>query len=142
VHNNPRVLPCHAINDGGDEPSHQRFWASNPHLADTWISQELNVSNSLLQFIEDDMPARKQRMRIDRGLDTLGASVEKPNPKCILQARDGFRNGGLGHSETPCALGHAAALDDGRENVQVAQLEPSTDASIPSRFVLGHRLYL
>ena len=142
VYDNSRVLTRQPIDNGGYKCGRHRFWASDSHLSNCGISQELDVSYSLLQLIEHHMPTFEQCACVDRGLDTPRAAIEKTDPKRTLKAGNRFRDRLLGHAEMCGSLGHAAPFHDSGKDLEIAQLQPPTDAVLPVERRAGHRRYL
>src|ERR1043165_6692722 len=62
---------------------------------------------------------------------TLRATVEETSSQCMFQIRNGLRHDRLRHCEFGCSFAHAAALSDGKQNVQIAQLHSATDPVTP-----------
>jgi hypothetical protein len=49
----------------------------------------------------------------------------------MLDGGNRLRHGRLRHAKMYACLGHAAVLDDGKQDVQVAQPDPAADPAIP-----------
>ncbi len=88
-------------------------------LANGRIGQEFDVPAALLQFIERGNASLEQRIPVHRGRDALRASIEQANTERVLEVCDRLRHGGLSDAELRGGLGHAAALDDRGEHVQI-----------------------
>src|SRR5262249_15176070 len=112
----------------------ERFGASDADFARARISEELDVANALLELVERDRAALEQGTAIHGRLDALGAAVEQPHAQRMLEVGDDLRNGGLRHPELCGRLGHAAALHDREEDMQVAQPQPTADLALPIDF--------
>lgn len=90
-----------------------------------------------LRFIECGDPALEKRTAIHGGLSSLRAPVKEADAERVLQAGDDFRNGGLRDAEFGGRLGHAAALHDREENLQVVEAQASAYARFRAK--PGHR---
>src|ERR1051325_5773954 len=75
------------------------FRTAELHLARAWIGQELDLANTLLEFVERGPAASEQGAAKDRQRHAARAAVEKPCPEGVLQVRDQLRDGGLRHPE-------------------------------------------
>jgi len=102
--------------------------SAEPHFALGWISKELNVADTLFEFVECCDSTVEQCATIDRRLDSPGAAVEEANAECLLQAGNDFRDGGLSNAKFAGGLGHAAALHDREKDLEVAKAEAAADA--------------
>lgn len=49
----------------------------------------------------------------------------------MLQVRNRFRDGGLGHVDVPRGFAHAAGLHDRHQDIEVTQFEAALDAVVP-----------
>ena len=126
-----------AVDDRPQDGGSYRIGAADRELAGRRISQELDVPNALLQFVKRDQAAFEQGIAIDRGLDTPSAAIQKPDAEGVFKIDDGFGNGRLRNTKLLGGLGHAAALDDREERVQVSEPQTPADLSIP-RNAFGH----
>ncbi len=132
VHLDPRILLGEPQNDVGQEREPQRpLPTADPHFPRGRIGQEFDVPDALLQFVENSDAAFEERVAVDRRLDATGAAVEKPHSERVFEIGDHLGNGGVGNTEVSRRLGHAAALNDGREDMQVPQLKPAADLTLP-----------
>src|SRR5262245_40637671 len=100
------------------------------------MRQKLDVSHSLFQFIERHVSTFEQSLPVDRCFDAAWAPIEEPDANCSLQVRDNLRYSGLRHPKVLGALGHAAPLHNGEEDMEIAQFQAPADAASP---VFGHR---
>src|SRR5262249_18464084 len=87
-----RVLTRQAIDDLRNEAGRHGFRTSDTNFPDRGIRQELDISNSLHQLIEDDVTALEQRTRVHRRFDTTRAAVDQADTQRALQARNRFGN--------------------------------------------------
>jgi hypothetical protein len=140
VQDDTRIQPGKAFKDWWQYRGNC-FGAPNLHLACCGIGQELDVPDALLQFIEYRSTASEQRATVHRRLNTVRTSIEQPHTERLLKIGDRFRNGGLGNSKMLSRLGHAAALSGREKCVQVPQLEPAADLTLPVDFS-WHRHFL
>jgi hypothetical protein len=108
-----------------------RLLTSDPHLATRRTGHELNVSDSLFQLIENRNAPSYKGATIHRRLDALGSAVEEPDPKRVFKVGDHLGNGGLRNTELLRSLGHASMLNNCHEHVQIAELEPAADLTLP-----------
>src|SRR5215813_6613288 len=109
----------------------RRFRIPNRQFARFRIRQELNVSDSLSQFVKCRSPAHQERARIERGLHATSATVEKLYTQCMLQIANNLRHGGLGNTQKLGRLRETARLQDCEEHAQVPQPQPSPDLFVP-----------
>ena len=65
------------------------------------------------------------------GTRARGAAIELPHAERLLEIGDHLGNRGVGNTEVSRRLGHAAALNDGAEHVQVPQFQPAADLTLP-----------
>src|SRR5262249_51369136 len=93
-----------------------------------------DVSDALLQCIENLNAAFEERVAVDRRLDALSAAVEKPHAERVFEIGDHLGNRGLRNAEVLRRFGHAAALNDRREHMQVPQLKPAPNLTFPVDF--------
>jgi hypothetical protein len=110
AYNNSGMSTRKLIHDRRHEPGCHRFRASNSHLSDARIGQEIDLLDALPEFVERDVAVLEQSMCVDRGLDASGAAVKQTYPKHILQAGNRFRYRRLGHPEVTRPFGHTAPL--------------------------------
>src|SRR5262249_31867648 len=101
------------------------------HFPYSRIGQEFDVPDALLQLVENRNTAFEERAAVDRRLDALGTAIEKPHAESMLEIGDHLGNGRLGNAEVLRRLGHAAALDDGGEHMQVPQSQPASNLAFP-----------
>ncbi len=102
--------------------------SAEPHFALGWISKELDVANTLFEFVECCDSTIEQCATIDCRLDSSGAAVEETNTECLFQAGDDFRDGRLSNAKFAGGLGHAAALHDREKDLEVAKAKAPADA--------------
>ena len=96
--------------------------------------QELDLPDTLLQFVECGEAAPEQGMAIARGLDAVRATFQKPHADGVLETGDYFRYGRLRHPKLGRGFRHAAALHDRDENMQITQLQAAADLAFPVDF--------
>ena len=72
-----------------------------------------------------------QRLAVRGRRDAVTTAVEQAQAQRVLHVCNGFRHRGLRHREFGRGLGHAAALHDGHQQMQVAQFEAASDAISP-----------
>src|SRR6476619_8443428 len=58
----------------------------------------------------------------------------------MFEVGNHLRHGGLRNSQFGRSLCHASALHDHREHVKVSQSKASANPTLPTHFLLGHRL--
>src|SRR5262245_95563 len=78
------IVAAEFLDHRRQDRARDRVWAPNPHVALGWISQELDVPDALLQFIEGGEPAPMKRATIDRRHYTLRAPIKKTDSKRLL----------------------------------------------------------
>ena len=122
------------FNDVRDDRECDRQRACNPDFARCRISQEFDVPDALLQFVEHCNAAFEQRVAIHGRLDALRGSIEKSHAERMLEIGDHFRDRRLGNSELYGRLGHAAVLGNREKHMQVAQPAAAGRSDSPSRF--------
>jgi hypothetical protein len=131
VNGNPRMLSAQPTEDGRQEAGNEGFVASNPDLANRRIGEKLDVPHSLTQVVEDSHPTIQQCATVDGGLDALRAPIEKSNPERAFQICNGPGHGGLGHVEFVGRFSHAAGLNNGHQNIELAEFQPASDPRVP-----------
>src|SRR5262249_3616346 len=119
--------------------SGQRLHAADPQFARGWISEELDFPYALPQLVEYRGPACQERVTIPCGFNSLGAPVEEPDSERGFEVADRLGDRGLSDPEFLCRLRHAPRMYHRKEDMQVAQAEAPTDASIPF-YACGHRI--
>jgi hypothetical protein len=90
-----RISRCHTVNDSGDEPSRKRIRTTDTNLASGGIAQEFDVSNSLFEFVENNLPALQQGSRVYCWLNPAGAAIQEWNLQNAFQAGYCFGHGWL-----------------------------------------------
>src|SRR5262249_26613620 len=88
-------------------------------------------ADALLELVENDGPALEQGAAVDRRLDTLRIAVKQAHAEGMLQIGDHLGDGRLRNAEMCRRLGHAAALHDGEEHVEIAQPETAANLAFP-----------
>ena len=86
------------------------------------ICQEIDVLDTLLQFVEGDETTLQQRARIDRRHDAARTAIQQLDPERYFHIGDSLRYGGLGHRELAGCLAHAAARGHRHQDMQVTKL--------------------
>jgi hypothetical protein len=104
--------------------------ASDPHFSTRWIGQEFNVSDALLQLVKRSESAFEECAAIDSGFDPLGATIEKPHTKRMLEIGDHLGNAGLRYPEVGGRLCHASTLHHGEEKVQIAKPQAPANLAV------------
>src|SRR3979490_1851931 len=95
------------------------------------IGQKFDVPDALLQLVVCGGTALEQHVAVDRRLDAPGAAIEKPYAERMLEIGDHLGNRGGGNTEVSRCLGHAAVLNDRREDMQVPQLKSTAYLALP-----------
>ena len=102
-----------------------------------------DVLDSLLDLVEGSYAPFEQRVAVLRRFDALRVAVEETHADRLFQLGDRSGNGGLGCVEERGRLAHAASLHNGRQNVEVMQLDPTSNPIVrlhgedPSQFCIG-----
>src|SRR5258706_16296620 len=117
-----------AIDHRGNKALGKNDGATKPHLAYRWIGEMLDLPDGLTQLIKGDSAAIEKSPRVDRWLDPVWRAIEQPRAERLLHVGDRFRNGRLRDRQPRRCLSHAAALSDGQQHVQIAQLEVTPDS--------------
>jgi hypothetical protein len=131
VHLDAGILVGKPPNDIGQKREPRRLHAADPHFSCGRIGQEFDIPDGLLQLIEYRNAAFEERATVDRRLDAAGAAIEKPHAERVFEIGDDLGDGGVGNTEVPRRLGHAAVLNDRRDDMQVPQFQPAADLTLP-----------
>src|ERR1051325_5438482 len=75
----------------------KRNRGSDPQVSRRGVGEKLHVLDGLPQFIECDDAAIEQGASVNRGLDTLGATVEEPDAERVLHVSNRPGYGRLRH---------------------------------------------
>src|SRR5437762_8867563 len=118
------------MNDRWQDRSRNRLLASNPHFATCRTGHELDISDRLLQLIEDSNAPPYESAAIHRRLDALRVAIEQSHAECVFKISDHFRNGGLRNTQLLRRLCHAPTLDNREKYMQIAQLEPAANLAL------------
>src|SRR5713101_1793279 len=96
---NVRILSGEPIDDGRNEARGNGDRGANAYFPRRGVSEEFDVLHGLPQLVERDVAAIEQRAPINRGLDTLWATVEETHTECVFHVGDRLRYRGLRHRE-------------------------------------------
>ncbi len=129
----PRILSRQPMNDRRIDCGYGVLAPSHAYLAYCRIGERRDVLHALPQFVEHGDASLDERAAIGCRLYALPAPVEQAHAEGVLQIGDRLGNGGLRHVEGTRRLAHAAGLNDGHENIDVAQSEAAADAVVPLR---------
>src|SRR5215510_4704677 len=127
-----RLSRYHMKNDAGkpsgkpidncrQETSCQNGIASNPHVASCWVNKKFNFLYAGPQFIEHCDASPEQRGPIARWLSTVAVAFKQAHTKHVFKVGNHLRYNGFGNGKLLCRPRHALTLNDGKQNVQVAQ---------------------
>ena len=119
------------LEDRHEEPRRDRLRAADPQLAGAGIGDVLDVPDALPQLVEGGPAAPQQGFAIGSGNDTLRAAIEQPHAERMLQGGDRFRDRRSRDAELGAGPRHAAVLDHGEEDEQVAQPQSAADLLFP-----------
>src|SRR5262249_51882283 len=111
---------------------------ADPDFSGIGLAQKFDIAYALPQLIEGGATPRQQSVSDSRQFDTSRAALEQPCAQRGFQARNHGRDRWLGHAKFGRRLGHAAAVCNGEEYLQIAQLETPPDILLPVN-VAGHR---
>lgn len=106
-------------------------WATDLDLPSRRLAQEFDVLDALPQLIECGLHARQQGATEWCGFDAARATVEQSHAQRCFKTSDNRRHRWLRDAQFGRGLSHAAALGDREEDVQLAQLEATTDVLFP-----------
>ena len=104
-------------------------------------ARELDFPYSLAQVVDRHLSILQKQRAVGSGLDAFAATVKEPHAKRSLQRSDRIGNGRLGYVQLRGRFYHAAVLNHGKEDVEVAQSHATTDARFPVR-PLFHKLFV
>ena len=110
---------------------------AHAYLPHCRIGERRDFVHALAQFVEHGDAAPDECPAIGRRLDALPAPVEEPHTEGLFQVSDRLGHCRLRHVEGRGGLAHAAGLNDGQQNIDVAQFEAAADPVVPLRDV-GH----
>src|SRR5215469_10174088 len=119
MHYYARILFNEPLEDVRDHCKRNRQWGCNPDFPFCRVLQGLDILDALLQLVEHDHRAFEQCVPVFRWLNALPAAIKKSYPKPMLKISNHFRYRRSGNTEFRRGSGHAAALRDGAEYVQV-----------------------
>jgi hypothetical protein len=109
--------------------------AAYPRGDATWVMppvrKKFDLFDALPEFIEDRETALEKCPTIKSRLDAFGRAVEQRYAEGVLQLRDGLGDYGPRDGELLCSLCHVSLFCHRQEYVQVARLEPPTNALRP-----------
>ena len=125
---NSPMLTRETFDQWRDDRTGKCLSGSNPQFSRRWIGEELNVSDTLSQFVKHRDTTSDKRAAIRRRLYASRAAIEQTNAERMFQLRDGPRQRWLGRPELFGRLAHAARLHHRDEDADVVQLETSLDA--------------
>jgi hypothetical protein len=74
---NARILTADPLDEGWDKSCRSGFRTADPQLTCCGISEELDLSNTLPQFVENGRFPPQKRLSVDCWLDALGGAIEK-----------------------------------------------------------------
>jgi hypothetical protein len=117
-----------------------RRGTTNPDFARLRVGQEIDVVDSLPELVEGGASAPEQSLAVDRGLDPARAAIEQADAEHLLQSGDDVGHGRLRQPELARRPGHAAGLDDGGQDLQIAKAQAAADAFFGVEF--RHRKFL
>ena len=113
-------MPRKRFDRGRQEPGRQRLRGGNSHFANLRIGQELDVFDTGPELVESRLTAPHQCQAIHRWLNAMRGPIKQANFKCMLKGGYRLRHRGLRHTKMGASLGHAAVLDDGEQDVEIA----------------------
>src|SRR5262245_9862281 len=90
-----------------------------------------DLVHALLHIVKDRHCRLEQRPTILGRFDTVSEPVEKADPERSLKLGNRVRYSRLGDREAGGGLRHAAALRHRQKGVEIAELEPATNAGVP-----------
>ena len=128
VKNDAGILPRQPIDHGENNSFGSSRGRSDPELARRRIGEKLDIPDSLIKFVDGGDAAFEQRAAILRGLDAVRTPVEKRYTEYLFGVSKRSRNGRLGYRQSRCRFRHTARVGHGKENFQLAQLEPAPRA--------------
>jgi len=132
VQHNVRVDCGKPANELREDGCCERLVALNPHLSLRGIRQEFNVPHALLKLVKSGHAAPEQRGSITCWFDALSTPIKQPHAECAFQVSNHFRYGRLRDSELFGCLGHAAALRNREERMQVAHPQATANLDLPA----------
>jgi len=125
------MLPREVVDDRRHEPGHQWAGASHPQFPRSRVRKELYSFDALTQFVEDGHAAIDDLTAIYGRLDTIRSAVEETHAQRMLKFADRLRNHRVRYRELYRCLGHAPGLRDGKQNMEVPQLDATADTVCP-----------
>jgi hypothetical protein len=130
------ILLQQRLEDRRQEIGRQRRRCPDAQLAKGGIGQKIDQLKSLSQIVEKSEAALIQGATVHCGLDAASVAVDQVHAEGVLKIGDRFRNRRLRHSEGHGRLAHTPGLDDGRQDIEIAQLETALDAMIQGHGVV------
>ena len=95
------------------------------------VGQEFDVLHALAQVVEDRDAALLQCEAVGRRHDAAPPAVDQSHAERVFELGNRLGYGRLRDVEAARRLAHAAGVDQGGEDVEVAQLEATLGALVP-----------
>src|SRR5262249_8481720 len=99
VNRNTGILRAELLDRRRQQPAGMRLRTPDPKFTCRRISERLNLSETLLELIDNDHGPAEQRLSIGGQFHAAPASIEQWNAERSLQLGYGARNGRLRNSE-------------------------------------------
>src|ERR1700704_5813692 len=119
------------VKNGGEWPSNEGLIASDVDFTRCRIGQELNLFDTLSEFVEDGHASLDDCPPVSREFNTPSAAIQQSDAKRMFHVGYRFGYDRLRHRKLPCSFSHAAGLHHGQQNMQVPQFESAPDAIAP-----------
>jgi hypothetical protein len=120
------MLPREPNNDRSEHSCCDRITASDPQFTGGWIGQELKLGHACPEIVEYGNAAFEQGATVKRGLDPPLVAVEKARAEREFQVGDRLRHDWLCDGKLFGRFRHTARLREGNQNLELAQLETTS----------------
>ena len=95
------------------------------------VGQEFDIFDALPQLVEGGMAAIEHGAPVFGELDAVRIALQQTHPEGMLQICHRFCHHRIRDGKLFRRLGHASTLHDCEKDMQIAQLEPTSDTLAP-----------
>ncbi len=131
-----------ALDDWNEDAARDGIRTPDAQFAGHRIGQKLDFPHALSQISDRHLSVLQQHRAVGCRLDAPAATVEESHAERGFKRRNRIGNCGLGHVQLHGGLRHAAVLDDGQQDMQVAQPHPPADPGIPVRWLFHKEMFM
>ncbi len=128
----PWVTFDQPVHDGRQEAGRQGRGGPDSHLACVRVGEEFNVFDALSQLVKGGVAPVEYSAAGFGQFDPAPRPFEKLYAQGVLKITDRARDHRVRHGKLVRRPGHAAVLSDGKQDVEVAQLDTASDPVIPA----------